>query len=229
MPSIEPKYPLTQLSEARTFVGRNIEAIQESFWMRQVSRVLGTDWLLHIVGHVNPSQVAKTVAEVRSQLPTGATATDIAQELTRRKALLCGGLGLAAGLLPPGVNLAAGLADAFVNIRFQVELVYEIACAYDLDLHSPDRKGEALMVLAAGLGAEQATTTSLQFAQRFAVEKLSEAAIAQLARLLSLQIAEQVVLRGIPLVGACAGAGMNAGFVTLVGNAAQRFYGNSSR
>jgi EcsC protein family len=194
-----------------------------------VSRVLGTDWLLHIVGQANPSQVAKTVAEVRSQLPAGSTAMDIAQELTRRKALLCGGLGLAAGLLPPGVNLAAGLADAFVNIRFQVELVYEIACVYGLDLHSADRKGEALMVLAAGFGAEQATTTSLQFAQRFAVEKLSEAAIAQLARVLSLQIAEQVVLRGIPLLGACAGAGMNAAFVTLVGNAAQRFYGQTAR
>jgi uncharacterized protein (DUF697 family) len=229
MPSIKPQNQLTQLGEARTFMGRKIEAIQESFWMRQVSRVLGTDWLLHIVGQVNPSQVAKTVAEVRSQLPATATATDIAQELTQRKALLCGGLGLVVALLPPGVNLAAGLADAFVNIRFQVELVYEIACIYNLDLHSADRKGEALMVLAAGFGAEQVTTTSIQFAQRFAVEKLSQVAIAQLARLLSVQIAEQVVLRGIPFVGACTGAGVNAVFVTLVGNAAQRFYGPIDR
>jgi hypothetical protein len=229
MPRFEPQNPLTQLGEVRTFVGRKIETIQASFWMRQVSRLLGTDWLLHIVGQVNPSQVAKTVAEARSQLPATATATDIAQELTQRKALLCGGLGLVVGLLPPGVNLAAGLADAFVNIRFQVELVYEIACIYGLDLHSADRKGEALMVLAAGFGAEQVTTTSLQFAQRFAVEKLSEVAIAQLARLLSFQIAEQVVLRGIPLLGVCAGAGMNATFVTLVGNAAQHFYGQVDR
>jgi len=229
MSSFEPKNPLTQLGEARTFVGTKIEAIQQSFWMRQVSRVLGTDWLLQIVGQVNPSKAIKTVAEVRRQLPTTATTTEIAQELTRRKALLCGGLGLAAGLLPPGVNLAAGLADAFVNIRFQVELVYEIACVYGLDLHSADRKGESLFVLAAGFGAEQATTTSLQFAQRFALEKLSEAAISQLARLISVQIAEQVILRGIPVLGACAAAGMNATFVTLVGNAAQHFYGQSDR
>lgn len=225
MPSFKPKNPLTQLAEARTFVGTKIEAIQDSFWMRQASRVLGTDWLLQIIGRVNPTQAIKTVAEVRSQLPTTATATEIAQELTRRKALLCGGLGLAAGLLPPGVNLAAGLADAFANIRFQVELVYEIAYVNGLDLYSADRKGESLLVLAAGFGAEQATTTSLKFAQRFALEKLSEAAIAQLARLISVQIAEQVILRGIPVLGACAAAGMNATFVTLVGNAAQRFYG----
>ncbi len=229
MSSFEPKNSLTQLDEARTFVSNKIEAMQDSFWMRQVSRVLGTDWLFQILGQVNPSQAIKTVAEVRSQLPTTATTTEIAQELTRRKALLCGGLGLAAGLLPPGVNLAAGLADAFANIRFQVELVYEIACVYGLDLYSAERKGESLLVLAAGFGAERATATSVQFAQRFALEKLSEAAIAQLARLISVQIAEQVILRGIPVLGACAAAGMNATFVTLVGNAAQRFYGQPDR
>lgn len=217
MSSYEPRNLLDWLSEAHTFVGT-------TFWMRQASRILGTDWLLQIVAQVDPNQVATTVGEVRSQLPPTATPLELVQELTRRKALICGGLGLAVGLLPPGLNVA----DAFVNLRFQVELIYEIACVYGVDLHSAERKGEALIVLATGFGAERATGMGIQLAQSFALKELSGPLIAQLAKFISIQIAERLVLGGIPLLGACARAGTNAAFVTLVGNAAQRFYGKSA-
>lgn len=192
--------------------------------MRQIGRVLGTDWLLGLLSRVNVEQVRKNVADVRSELAGSASAAQVAAELTRRKAIFSGSLGLAAGLLPPGINLAGGVADALASVVLQLELVYEIALAYGLDLGSDDRKGEALLVLAAALGSGRATGAGVQFVQKLAVERLSAAAIAQLARLVGLRVAEQVVLKGIPILGACVGAGANAAVTALVGNGANAFY-----
>ncbi|MBC8123055.1 MAG: hypothetical protein H7Y22_14610, partial [Gemmatimonadaceae bacterium] len=59
---------------------------------------------------------------------------------------------------------------------------------------------------------------------RVATEKLSGVLIQRLASLVGRRLAEQIFKRSIPVFGAVLGAGTNIALLTLIGNAACKFY-----
>lgn len=214
---------LDWVASTRRQLGEYIEVVHESDWMKQVGRVLGASWLLNLIDQVDIWKVRETVSKIRQQHPDESP-NQIAQRLIQRKSLLVGGIGLASGILPPGVNIPVIAVDVIATVVLQLELVYEIAFAYGMNLEDSDRRGEALLVLAAGTGSDRVVNLGVRTLQRVATEKLSGALIQRLAGLVGRRLAEQLFKRSIPIFGAVLGAGTNIGLLALIGNAACKFY-----
>ncbi len=215
---------LDWFSSARTHLGDYVDGARDRPWIQQLNRSLGGNWILPLLDRVNIQRVRETVAAAQKQHPNDAPG-QLADRLIQRKAFFAGGIGVASGVLPPGLNLPMVAVDVVATVVMEIELVYEIAHVYGLDLDSPDRKGEAILVLALGTGADRLAGLSAVALKRLARDQLSRAAIEQLARIIGKQLAERVVLRGLPLfVGAVIGGGANLTALNLIGNAARRFY-----
>jgi len=208
----------------RTLFDGAFDAARHSVWGRALAAGLGVDRLVALLGGIEPERVARTVEDVRTHLGPDVPTAALVDELVRRKALAAAALAFATGLLPPGVALAAALADALVLLGLELELVFEIACAGGCDPAHPDRRLEALVVLAGGLGAGRAADAGAGLARQALTGGLSHFAIDNLARLVGCQTARALVAGGVPVVGAALGAGMGAAQIALVGRAAAVFY-----
>ena len=120
-------------------------------------------------------------------------ANEIAHRLMLEKSLYVGGSGLASSLVP-GFAAALIAVDLAATTAMQAEMVYQIACAYGLNLQEPARKGEILAIFGLALGGGCAIKAGL------------------------------VLLRNVPVAGAVVGASTNAAMLYTLGYAACRFY-----
>ncbi|WP_218081905.1 EcsC family protein [Anthocerotibacter panamensis] len=211
----------TRTQQVNQQVGQQLDALQQNWLVRQISRRFGTNWVLDLVNQVDAQRTQEEVNRLLVQLP-GVTPQQISERLIQQKLLYVGGLGLASGLVP--VNLPFLALDIVATLRLQVDLVYEIACAYGLDLNEPTRKAEVLWVLALGIGAERTITQGVQVFERVAAPHLTPILLEQLTRRLGMRIAEKLSSRLIPLVGAVLSAGANVTFLYALGRTAINFY-----
>ncbi len=120
-------------------------------------------------------------------------ASEIAHRLMLEKSLYVGGSGLASSLVP-GFAAALLAVDLAATTAMQAEMVYQIACAYGLNLQEPARKGEVIAIFGLALGGGCAIKAGLGF------------------------------LRNVPVAGAVIGASTNAATLYALGYAACRFY-----
>ncbi len=212
-----------RLQDAHRFVGTQLDNIQQNWALQQLTKTLGINWLWDVINRVDVNKARQTVARLRREMPQ-ASAKELSQALIRQKIPFVGGVGFASGVVPPGLNLPVIALDIITTLKLQTELVYEIACAYGLDLNDPERKGELLWVLALGLGSDRATTGGINLFEKMARQRLTPLLQDYLARIVSKQLAEKVATRFIPIAGGALGAAANMTFLYLLGRTAIGFY-----
>ncbi|WP_287131274.1 EcsC family protein [Candidatus Cyanaurora vandensis] len=202
-------------------VGKQLTELRQNWLLQQITQRLGANWLWDLLNTVDFKKVQATVEKTRRALP-GVTNAIVSRRLVEQKLVYVGGLGFVSGVLPFNVPFIA--LDVVGTLRAQTELLYEIAYAYGLDLNDPARKAEVLWVLGLGLGSEQLISSGLKVFEKTAVPRLTPILLEQLARLISTQLAEKLVTRLVPVVGATLGAGANITFMYLLGQTAINFY-----
>jgi uncharacterized protein (DUF697 family) len=143
--------------------GKTLDAIADFPLTRFFTKTLKADWLGVALGRVNTEDVQATVTKVQRRYPHE-TSSEIAHRLVVNKAWSAGGVGLMTNLIPPMAIALLGVEIVAIT-RMQVEMVYEIAAAYGLDLNESSRRGEALAIFGLALGSNGAIKTGLSFAE----------------------------------------------------------------
>lgn len=117
------------------------------------------------------------------------------------KALFAGGTGFASNLVP-GAAAAMFAIDLASVMLLQAEMVYQIACAYGLDLQAPVRKGEILAIFGLSFGCSEALKVGVSYVAKVGLS----------------------FLQNVPVAGAVIGASTNAVMIYALGYGACQFY-----
>lgn len=182
-------------------VGHAIDSFQNNPQFKEITKKLQVDWLIDFINTVDIVKAEAEVKRLQQQYPDKIP-SEIAHDLMLDKALLAGGTGLATSLVP-GAAAVLFAVDFTASCALQAEMVYQIACAYGLDIGHPDRKGEILAVFGLSFGGTQAVKAGLNYAAKAGVNLL---------------------MKNIPIAGAVIGASSNAAMIYALGYAACRFY-----
>ncbi|AFY34177.1 hypothetical protein [Calothrix sp. PCC 7507] len=179
-------FQATQIAgQALTIVGKN-PALQLAI------KSLNQDWLNPLIQQVDIVKAETAVKKLQQEHPN-AKPGEIAHHLMLEKAVFAGGTGLASSLLP-GQAAAMFAVDWAATSALSVELVYQIAAAYGLDLKNSERKAEIVAIFGLGVGGKTAIRAGLG------------------------------LLRNAPIMGAVIGASSNAVMIYALGYAACQFY-----
>ncbi len=173
-------------------LGHLLSLVGDSAQLQQLTKTLQVDWLFKIIDQVDIVKAETHVRRLQQKYPHE-QASDIAHRLMVEKSIYVGGSGLASSLLP-GFAAALLAFDLTTTTAIQAEMVYQIACAYGLDLQQPARKGEVIAIFGLALGSGCAIKADLGF------------------------------LRNVPVAGAAIGASTNAAMLYALGEGACRFY-----
>ena len=171
--------------QALTIVGNNPQ-------LQQAIKSLNKDWLNALIEEVDVIKAEAAVRKLQQEYPNEQS-SEIAHRLMLEKAVFAGGTGLVSSLAP-GQAAAMFVVDGLTTASLSVELVYQIAAAYGLDLKDSNRKGEAVAIFGLGLGGKTAIKAGLG------------------------------LLRNLPVAGAVIGASSNAVMIYALGYAACQFY-----
>ncbi|VEP16275.1 conserved hypothetical protein [Hyella patelloides LEGE 07179] len=181
-------------------VGYLFEIVQNSPQLNELTKTLKVDWIVQIIDKVDVVKAEVEVQELQSKY-THENPSEIAHRIITSKAMYAGGAGLASSLLP-GFAAAMFTVDLTANMLLQAEMVYQIACAYGLDIKDSARKGEVLAIFGLSLGGSQILKSGSQYALKAGLG----------------------FLRNIPAAGAAIGASTNALMIYSLGYGACRFY-----
>lgn len=173
-------------------LGHLLGLVGDSPQLQQLTKTLQVDWLFKIIDQVDIVKAETHVRRLQQKYPHE-QASDIAHRLMVEKSIYVGGSGLASSILP-GFASALLAVDLATTTAIQAEMVYQIACAYGLDLQQPARKGEVIAIFGLAFGGGCAIKAGLGF------------------------------LRNVPVAGAAIGASTNAAMLYAVGEGACRFY-----
>ncbi|MEH2050676.1 hypothetical protein [Nostoc sp.] len=171
--------------QALTIVGNNPQ-------LQVAIKSLNKDWLNPLIEQVDLVKAEASVRKLQQEHPNEHPA-EIAHHLMLEKAVLAGGTGLVSSLAP-GLASAMFAVDWAATSALSVELVYQIAAAYGMDLNNSDRRGEAVAIFGLGVGGKTAIKAGLG------------------------------LLRNLPVAGAVIGASSNAVMIYALGYAACQFY-----
>ena len=172
--------------------GKLLAIVGDNPVLKQVIKVFKADWLLSLVGSVDIASAEAAVKKLQQEYP-GESPSAIAHRIMVEKAVYAGGIGLVSSVLP-GVAVALLAVDLVATTQLQAEMLYQIAAAYGMDLHSPARRGEVFGIFGLSLGGSEALKAGLG------------------------------LLRNVPLAGMAIGASTNAVMLYTLGYAACRFY-----
>ncbi|MEH2236940.1 hypothetical protein [Nostoc sp.] len=176
----------TQIAgQALTIVGNNPQ-------LQVAIKSLNKDWLNPLIQQVDLVKAEAAVRKLQQEHPNEHPA-EIAHHLMLEKAVLAGITGFASSVVP-GEAVLTFAVDWAATSALSVELVYQIAAAYGMDLNDSDRKGEAVAIFGLGLGGKTAIKAGLG------------------------------LLRIVPVAGAVIGASSNAVMIYALGYAACQFY-----
>ncbi|MBW4471638.1 MAG: hypothetical protein KME45_14700 [Stenomitos rutilans HA7619-LM2] len=178
--------------QATDGVGYVLDMVSSSPHLQELTKVLKIDWLVKIADQVDVVKAETQVRNLQRKYPNDKPDA-IAHRVMLEKSLYVGGTGFASSLLP-GFATAMFAVDLAATTAIQAEMVYQIACAYGLNLHEPARKGEVMTIFGLALGGGSALKAGLGFA------------------------------RSVPGAGALIGASSNAAMLYALGYAACRFY-----
>ncbi len=180
------------ISSATSSAGYAIEAISNSPLIRQAAEMFNADWFLKILDQVDAVASEAEVQRLKQQYPNE-SAYQIAQRIIGQKAVFAGASGFATTIVP-GSAAALFVVDLAATTSLQAEMVYQIACAYGMDLKDPARKGEVVAVFGLAFGGKMAIKAGLG------------------------------LLRNIPLAGAVIAASSDAVMLYTLGQASCSFY-----
>ena len=180
------------ISSATSSAGYAIESISNSPLIRQAAEMFNADWFLKILDQVDAVASEAEVQRLKQQYPNE-SAYQIAQRIIGQKAVFAGASGFATTIVP-GSAAALFVVDLAATTSLQAEMVYQIACAYGMDLKDPARKGEVVAVFGLAFGGKMAIKAGLG------------------------------LLRNIPLAGAVIAASSDAVMLYTLGQASCSFY-----
>lgn len=186
--------------QATDGVGYLFEVVTNSSQLKELTKTLKVDWLIQVIDKVDVVKAETEVRELQAKYPNEKPA-EIAHRIIVTKAMYAGGSGLASSLLP-GFAAAMFTVDLAANMLLQAEMVYQIACAYGLNIQDSARKGEVLAIFGLSLGGSQVLKSGSQYALKAGLG----------------------FLRNIPAAGAAIGASTNALMLYSLGYGACRFY-----
>ena len=178
--------------QATDGVGYVLHMVSDSPQLQGLTKNLKLDKFIYLIDKVDVVKAETHVKKLQRKYPNEKPA-DIAHRVMMEKAIYVGGSGFASSLAP-GMAAAMFAVDLAATMALQAEMVYQIACAYGLNLHEPARKGEVLAIFGIALGGNYALKAGLGLA------------------------------RNIPFAGAVIGASGNAAMLYAMGYAACRFY-----
>lgn len=161
--------------------------------LKSLIQTINVDKILEIIEKVDLDKVETEVKQLKTQYPHESS-SQISHRIMGAKVLVLGSCEIASKLIPERLAPLMG-ADFSNNTTLEFEMIYQIAYAYDLDLHDPIRKDEALAIFSLALGSNQALK-------------------------LGLGLLEDVV----PLAGTIISVSTNAAILYALGYAACRFY-----
>lgn len=173
-------------------LGHLLSLVDDSPLLQQLTKALPIDWLLNIINQVDIIKAETHVRRLQEKYPREQP-SEIAHRLMQEKAFYVGGSGLASSLVP-GFAAAMFAVDLAATTAIQAEMVYQIACAYGLDLKEPARKGEVIAIFGLTFSGGYALKAGFGF------------------------------LRNVPIAGAVVGASTNAAMLYALGHAACHFY-----
>ena len=131
--------------------GHTLKSIAANPLLKSLSDVLGTEWLMAILGEVDVEQAQAKVRRLKRKYPQE-TPDQLAHRIVLEKAWEAGQIGLMTNVIPPIAAALLGMELA-ATTKLQAEMVYQIAAAYGLDLHEPARRGEVVAIFGLSLGA----------------------------------------------------------------------------
>ncbi|MEH1908791.1 MAG: hypothetical protein V7L05_03795 [Nostoc sp.] len=176
----------TQIAgQALAIVGNNPQ-------LQVAIKSLNKDWLNPLIEQVDLVKAEASVRKLQQEHPNEHPA-EIAHHLMLEKAVLAGTTGFASSVVP-GQAAAMFVVDWAATSALSVELVYQIAAAYGMDLKDSDRRAEAVAIFGLGVGGKTAIKAGLG------------------------------LLRNLPVAGAVIGASSNAVMIYALGYAACQFY-----
>lgn len=138
------------LEEATHDTGNILAAIAENPIIKSGTKLFGANWLLAILGEVDTQAAQKNVLKLKQKYPQE-TAEQIAHRVMIQKSIEAAGVGFATNIIPP-IAAALFAIDLAATTKIQAEMIYQIAAAYELDLTSPARRGEALAIFGLSFG-----------------------------------------------------------------------------
>jgi len=180
------------ISSATSSAGYAIEAVSNSPLIRQAAEMFNAGWFLKILDQVDATASDAAVQQLKQQYPNE-SANQIAQRIIGQKAVFAGASGFATTIVP-GSAAALFAVDLAATTSLQAEMVYQIACAYGMDLKDPARKGEVVAVFGLAFGGKMAIKAGLG------------------------------LLRNIPIAGAVIAASSDAVMLYTLGQASCSFY-----
>jgi uncharacterized protein (DUF697 family) len=180
------------ISSATSSAGSAIETVGNSPLIRKAAEMFNADWFLKIIDQVDAVASEAEVQRLKQQYPNE-SAYQIAKRIIGQKAVFAGASGFATTIVP-GSAAALFAVDLAATTSLQAEMVYQIACAYGMDLKDPARKGEVVAVFGLAFGGKMAIKAGLG------------------------------LLRNIPLAGAVIAASSDAVMLYTLGQASCSFY-----
>ncbi|MFS0518132.1 hypothetical protein ACEYW6_25915 [Nostoc sp. UIC 10607] len=178
--------------QATQIVGQALAIVGNNPQLQVAIKSLNQDWLNPLIQQVDLVKAEAAVRKLQQEHPNEEPA-QIAHHLMLEKAVLAGGTGLASSFAP-GQAAAMFMVDWAATSALSVELVYQIAAAYGMNLNDSERRGEAVAIFGLGLGGKTAIKAGLG------------------------------LLRNLPVAGAVIGASSNAVMIYTLGYAACQFY-----
>ena len=178
--------------QATQIAGQALAIIDNNPQLQVAIKSLNQDWLNPLIQQVDLVKAEAAVRKLQQEHPNEQPA-QIAHHLMLEKAVLAGGTGLASSLTP-GQAAAMFVVDWAATSALSVELVYQIAAAYGMDLNDSERRGEAVATFGLGVGGKTAIKAGLG------------------------------LLRIVPVAGAVIGASSNAVMIYALSYAACQFY-----
>lgn len=112
-------------------------------------------------------------------------------------------------------GLATSLAELPVTITIILHSIRQVAVAHGFDPDTPAIRAECLAVFGAGspLGGDDGVNTSFLGARLAVTGPALQALIAKIAPRLAAALGPKLVAQSVPLLGALAGAGLNAAYI----------------
>ncbi|MBD2197244.1 MULTISPECIES: hypothetical protein [Calothrix] len=178
--------------QATQVAGQALAIVGNNPPLRLAIKSLNQDWLNPFIEKIDIVKAEAAVKKLQQEHPNQKPG-EIAHHLMLEKAVFAGGTGLASSLAP-GQAAAMFAVDFAATAALSVELVYQIAAAYGMNLTDSERKSEAVAIFGLGIGGKTAIKAGLG------------------------------LLRNLPVAGAVIGASSNAVMIYALGYAACQFY-----
>lgn len=186
-------------------MGQTLRYVNGNPLLKRAAGLVPSNWLLGIAHKVDVEKAAEEVERLRTAHPNESR-EKLAHRLMVQKTLLASGMGFASSVVP-GAATALFALDLVATVMLQVEMIYQIAMIYGLDLADPQREGEMLAIFGLAMGGQKAAQVGTTYLARAGISSVFE---------------------NIPVAGALIGASSNAALNYAIGYAACRFYKNQA-